>query len=54
MQQMKLLFTEKHIVNLLSTENSDACLKQTLDQASMKQKTSTGSLGNWTTMTKVS
>jgi hypothetical protein len=37
---MKLLFSEKHIVNLLSTENSGACLKQTLDQASMKQKTS--------------
>jgi hypothetical protein len=35
---MKLLFTEKHIVrmnlslSLLSTENSDACLKQTLDK----------------------
>jgi hypothetical protein len=35
-------------------ENSDACLKQTLDQVSMKQKTSTGSHGNWTTMTNVS
>jgi hypothetical protein len=40
--------------SLLSTENSDACLKQTLDQVSMKQKTSTGSRGNWTTMTNVS
>ena len=41
---MKLLFTEKHIVrmnlslSLLSTENSDACLKQILDQVSMKQR----------------
>ena len=39
---------------LKSTENSDACLKQTLDQVSLKQKTSTGSRGNWTTMTNVS
>jgi hypothetical protein len=38
-------------LSLLSTENSDACLKQTLDQVSMKQKTSMGSRGNWTTMT---
>ena len=56
---MKLLFTEKHIVRMnlskfISTENSDSCLKQTLDQVSMKQKTSTGSRGNWTTMTNVS
>jgi hypothetical protein len=30
------------------------CIKQTLDKVSMKQKTSTGSRGNWTTMTNVS
>ena len=56
---MKLLFTEKHIVRMnfskfTSTENNDAFLKQTLDQVSMKQKTSTESRGNWTTMTNVS
>jgi hypothetical protein len=57
-QQNKIKKTkkQKHTCQwtLTRTENSDACLKQTLDQVSMKQKTSTGSRGNWTTMTNVS